>query len=186
MHGNEVLGRELLLGLAVHLCTKYRQGDASVQHLLNNTRLHLLPSMNPDGWQVAAAALASDGRPNRTSDWLEGRSNGHQVDLNRDFPDLDRMELDASQSENPTELPNMLRKSRPLLAAWLARRPLQPETRAVINWILERPFVLSANLHGGALVVNFPYDSNGSPKQAPGYSATPDDFLFRQAKYEQK
>lgn len=53
MHGNEVLGRELMLKLADYLCEEYHRGDASVQKLIQKTRIHLLPSMNPDGWKIA-------------------------------------------------------------------------------------------------------------------------------------
>lgn len=53
MHGNEVLGRELLLGLADDLCTRWNKGEEDIVKLLSNTRIHLLPSMNPDGWQMA-------------------------------------------------------------------------------------------------------------------------------------
>lgn len=58
MHGNEVLGRELLLGLADHLCTKYLEKDPQITRLLQTTRIHLMPTMNPDGWQTATEAVS--------------------------------------------------------------------------------------------------------------------------------
>lgn len=60
MHGNEVLGRELLLKLADYLCERYLAGDEDVTNLISWTRVHLLPSMNPDGWQTATEAVSID------------------------------------------------------------------------------------------------------------------------------
>lgn len=53
IHGNEVLGRELLLGLADYLCEQYLKNDPNIKALIHKTRIHLLPSMNPDGWQLS-------------------------------------------------------------------------------------------------------------------------------------
>lgn len=46
-----------------------------------------------------------------------------------------------------------------------------------MNWSLSEPFVLSANLHGGALVANYPYD--GNPDMQSGFEyLTPDNPVF--------
>ncbi len=57
MHGNEVVGRELLLRLAEYLCDKAVEGDAFVHWLIENSRIHLMPSMNPDGFDLAVGPV---------------------------------------------------------------------------------------------------------------------------------
>lgn len=146
MHGNEATGRELLLLLAKYLCENYKLDDRITQ-LINTTRIHLLPTMNPDGYEMVSP----------TNYDHKGRENANRVDLNRNFPD--------QYGQN----------------RW--NRIPEPETQAVMNWTLSIPFVLSANLHGGALVANYPYDDSygdlhditASPKNNP----TEDNAMFR-------
>ncbi|MFQ5590788.1 MAG: M14 family zinc carboxypeptidase [Phycisphaerae bacterium] len=82
---------------------------------------------------------------------LHTRYNAAGVDLNRDFPDP------YTSSDNTT----------------IGRAP---ETANIMNWAFGRTFTLAANYHGGALVVNYPFDTNSSGSSV--YTPTPDDDLF--------
>jgi len=75
------------------------------------------------------------------------RYNANNVDLNRDFPDY---------YSDPVNTPD----------------GRQPETKAVMEWTLTRSLNLAANLHGGALVVNYPFDNN--PSGTATFSPAPD------------
>lgn len=77
MHGNEVVGREMLLLLLRYLCENYGT-DKRVTRIVENVRLHVLPSMNPDGYEISKEGDIYG---------IKGRANAKDVDLNRDFPD---------------------------------------------------------------------------------------------------
>lgn len=141
IHGNEVVGRELLLHLAKLLLENYGTNEL-VTSLINSTRIHLLPSMNPDGYEKSIEGDCES---------EIGRANANDFDLNRNFPDRF-----GTTNEN---------------------KDTQPEVAAIMNWSHEYPFVLGANLHGGSLVANYPYDGNRA-KENNLYTAAPDDKLF--------
>lgn len=67
-----------------------------------------------------------------------GRENANHVDLNRDFPD----------------------QFGPKLRAGTILSGRQPETIALMTWVVSKPFVLSGNLHGGAVVASYPFDDS--------------------------
>ncbi len=52
IHGNEPVGRELMLHLIQYLITSYTS-DPYIKWLLDNTRIHILPSLNPDGYAAS-------------------------------------------------------------------------------------------------------------------------------------
>ncbi|XP_067868007.1 carboxypeptidase M-like [Heterodontus francisci] len=139
IHGNEPVGRELLLHLIDFLVTSYGQ-DKNITKLIGSMRIHILPSMNPDGFEKSIVGRCTG---------THGRYNSNMMDLNRNFPD-----------------PFGKRIS-----------PLEPETEAVIQWIHSVPFVLSASLHGGAIVAAYPYDNNN--QGSSNYSRSPDDDVFK-------
>ncbi|XP_037531993.1 carboxypeptidase Z-like [Nematolebias whitei] len=176
MHGNEVVGRQLLIYLAQYLCSEYLKGNERIQTLVNTTRIHILPSMNPDGYEVAASGANDDtygdDEGHRHGSWNIGRNNAQNIDLNRNFPDLTsivyRRRRQRSFRTNHVPIPYNY---------WFDK--VAPETYAVMKWIRSIPFVLSANFHSGDLVVSYPYDLSKHPHGHSMLSPTPDDKVFK-------
>ena len=142
MHGNEAIGRQILVYLTQYLLFKYEEGDDRIKNLVDTTNIFIMPSMNPDGFEKAQIGDCTG---------IVGRGNHFNVDLNRNFPDQFGGNKEA----------------------------VQPETQAIIDWIENNPFVLSANLHGGSLVASYPFDDSQSHILTGSYSATPDDEVFK-------
>ena len=131
MHGNEAVGREMLLALSSFLLRNYG-ADPRVTAILDTTDLHILASLNPDGFEASTKGVC------RGYQLGTGRHNGNNVDLNRAFPSWDDLSESTEVLKNRSE----------------------PEVTAVIDWVLSQPFVLSANFHDGAVVANYPYDDS--------------------------
>lgn len=184
MHGNEVVGKELLLWLAHYMCTEYNNGNEEIQSIMNTTRIHILPSMNPDGYEEAY------NYPSFPKPYVYGRPNANGVDLNRNFPNLDQWACiipTGGRSDHLTQKlafrelqqRSIMDYSTDYSSSSSPEDQTQPETTAVINWILRHPFVLSANLHGGDLVANYPYDASCNGQEQGFYQGSPDDETFR-------
>ncbi|XP_077400435.1 carboxypeptidase Z-like isoform X2 [Vanacampus margaritifer] len=180
MHGDEVVGRQMLVYLAQSLCSEYRLGNERVRTLINTTRIHILPSMNPDGFE---AALSGHNDRNSGADDEDevgrgysspnvGRNNAQNINLNRNFPDLTSIVYSRRRQKgyrtDHIPIPDHY---------WFGK--VAPETYAVMKWIRSIPFVLSANFHGGDLVVSYPYDRSKHPLDLNLFSPTPDDKVFK-------
>lgn len=61
IHGNEPVGRELLLHLIEYFVTSYGT-DPYIKWLLDNTRIHIMPAMNPDGFAASREGECEGGK----------------------------------------------------------------------------------------------------------------------------
>lgn len=175
-HGNEVTGRELLLLLMQFMCLEYLAGNPRIKHLIKETRIHFLPSINPDGYEKAYEVGSELGG------WSLGRWTEDGIDINNNFPDLntllweseDRKLVSRKVANHHIPIPEWYQSENATVAL---------ETRAVIAWMEKIPFVLGGNLQGGELVVAYPYDMVRSVWKTQEYTATPDDHVFRWLAY---
>ncbi|GAB6030074.1 hypothetical protein CHUAL_005754 [Chamberlinius hualienensis] len=164
-HGNEAVGRHLLINLAHYLLLNYKH-DQRVTNLLDTVDIHLLPSMNPDGFEMAQYGECDSEANNK------GRHNANDKDLNRNFPDQYDSALGIlTRSQAELRSPNFLAN---------IEVGKEPETVALMRFITSNNFVLSANLHGGAIVASYPYDDSASHDITGTISPTPDDAVFRE------
>jgi len=120
MHGDEIVGREMMVMLIQDLASHYGN-DTQITQMLDHYQIYIMPSMNPDG------ATHQD-RMNKNGD-----------DLNRGFPDF----TTTDNVNTPTNRP--------------------PEIQAIMAFEGQHHFKLSANFHGGAEVVNYPWDAQHDP-----------------------
>lgn len=60
LHGNEAVGREMVLLLMQYLCKEYKDRNPRAQQLVGGMRIHLVPSLNPDGHETAFEAVSGD------------------------------------------------------------------------------------------------------------------------------
>ena len=86
MHGNEAVGRELLLALARYLLENF-DTNQRVRDIVSKTDIHIMPSLNPDGFENSTEGVC------RGHHVGTGRHNGNNIDLNRAFPTWDDINL---------------------------------------------------------------------------------------------
>uniref|UniRef100_A0A8C4RF62 AE binding protein 1b n=1 Tax=Erpetoichthys calabaricus TaxID=27687 RepID=A0A8C4RF62_ERPCA len=174
LHGNEVLGREMLLLLMQFMCKEYNDGNPRVRRLIEDTRIHLVPSLNPDAYELAYEMGSEMGN------WALGHWTEEGYDLFINFPDLNTI-LWGKDGHG-----NKLKTCQPHKCCSFQ---VAIEIRAIIAWMEKIPFVLGANIHGGEQMVTYPFDMAHSEEDeeqwhhrqesVPELHQTPDDSIFR-------
>jgi hypothetical protein len=116
IHGDETAGFILMMRFAEYLLKNY-SSNSRVRNLVDNLEIWINPLANPDGTYGTGNTISSPVRYN---------ANG--IDLNRNFPDPDALNVP------------------------------QKETIDMTQFMRAHHFVISANFHSGDEVVNYPWD----------------------------
>uniref|UniRef100_A0A3B3CT08 AE binding protein 1a n=1 Tax=Oryzias melastigma TaxID=30732 RepID=A0A3B3CT08_ORYME len=165
LHGNEVLGRELLLLLMQFLCREYKVENPRVRRLVDGVRIHLVPSLNPDAYELGS----------EMGNWALGHWTEEGYDIFENFPDLNSILWGA---EDRGWVPRIVPNHHIPIPENFFNGSLAVETRAIISWMERNPFVLGANLQGGEKLVAYPFDMQ-RPQLSVIHNYTPDDAMFR-------
>ncbi len=131
IHGDETTGYYLMLRLINYLLTNYGT-DTQVTNLVNGAEIWICPLANPDGTYYNSSPVGSTLANSR-------RYNKNLKDLNRNYID--------PQIGDPSNSGDFL------------NYPIQPETYAFMNFADKHHFNMAINFHGGAEVINYPWDT---------------------------
>jgi hypothetical protein len=141
MHGDETAGFVLMLRLIDHILRGHGD-DPGITALVDGTEIWINPLANPDATYFGGDDTVADAIRSYTTSG--GWDSG--VNPNRNYPDFD-------DGDHPDG------------------NPWWPETDTMMALAESQTFVLSANFHGGAEVVNYPWDTVGRRH--------PDDLWFQ-------
>ncbi len=130
MHGDELIGGMVCLRLIDKLLRDYGT-DQEVTNLVDNMEIFINPLSNPEGTYI----FTPDSVNNSIRYTRNGYGWDHFIDMNRNFPD-------ANAGEHPD-----------------GSESYAFETEAFMQYADEHKFVMSANLHSGAELVNYPFDT---------------------------
>ncbi|MES2748101.1 MAG: M14 family zinc carboxypeptidase, partial [Bacteroidota bacterium] len=128
--------------------------NSEITDLINGTELYICPLANPDGSYKAAGNDVFASAGNTPT-----RGNSNNTDLNRNYPD-------------------------PIGGLHPDGLVYRSETLSFLNFEATRHFVLAANYHGGAEVVNYPWDTSNSATGASAVSVHPHDAYFKHVSEE--
>lgn len=136
-HGEEVLGVALSIYFAKTLSYNYDK-DKRIKEILNEYKLWIVPSINPEGWRIVSEGLLNSKRKNnRDTDKngrLDLRTDG--VDLNRNYPVFWDKDSDVN----------------PLSAYYKGSEPAsEAEVRTIIQFSRQKDFEYALFYHSSAL-----------------------------------
>lgn len=165
MHGVEVIGTEVALHLLRFLTQPGPAG--SVATLLDLADVTVVPCVNPDGRQASMRSVAS---PRRLP---TPRRNTSGVDLNRNWP--------RPSGVGDHWLP-IAGTPNPRLPWYRGPEPLsEPESRAVLSVLEDRPPAAMLDLHSAGEILIYPWTSKAEPPpDEAGFWQMIDAFRARQ------
>ncbi len=131
MHGDETTGYYLMLRLINYLLANYGS-ITQITNLVNNAEIWICPLANPDGTYYQSNPA--------------GSTIAYSMRYNKNFKDLNRNYIDPLIGD-------------PSNSGDFFNYPIQPETYAFMAFADNHHFNMSANFHGGAELMNYPWDT---------------------------
>ena len=169
-HAREPMSMHQMVFFMWYILENYETNE-EIKNLVDNTQLHFVPCVNPDGYIYNQTAYPRGGGLWRKNRWRDQYGRAFGVDLNRNFGY--EWGLDPGSSDDPNR--GTYRGTAPFS---------EPETSALRDLCNSHPFQIAMNYHSTGNILIFPWGYNRLPTADAKTFQVLGKVMTRENKYE--